>query len=174
MKQVFIFLAVGLFFSFLTIFVVNSFSPFDDHKVQELISSSEILSNNPEKLDEEISFIVAQGLILDYLSTNAYLAFLLVAAALTSFIASIHLLIDKVFFKSIWESPSLLNAVRRSLLVTMSSSIIIYMKFLKVETITLLLIPASAIVTEIIFISLKNDINKLKSMFTKKESLKTN
>jgi len=167
MKLVFVFLTISIFFLFTSIFIVNNFSPFDMQKVEELVSDSKISENSPEQLDQEIQSLVSQGLIFDYLSNNAYLAIFVSAASLTCFIACIHLFIDKVFFKSLWQKPSVFNALRRSILLSISILIIIYLKFLRVELLTLLLIPASAIVIEIIYISLEKDLIKILSKFTK-------
>lgn len=167
MKLVFVFFTISIFFLGLTIFIVQNFSPFDIQKIEEVISDAEISTNSPEKLDQEISALISQGLIFDYLSNNAYLLLIVSAASLTSFICAIHLFIDKIFFKSLWEKPSLFNALRRSLLFSVSIVLVIYLKFLRVEPISLLLVPVSAVVIEIIYISLKKDFVRLGSKYLK-------
>lgn len=161
MKLVFVFLTIGVFFALVTVFIVNNFSPFDTAKLAEIVEDNTISATSPEQLDTEVSDLIAKGLIFDYLSNNAYLTLITISASLACFIASIHLFIDKVFFKSLWQNPSVFNALRRGVLVSLSFVVVIYLKFLRVEVITLLLIPASALVLEIIYVSLEKDIIKL-------------
>jgi len=161
MKSVFIFLTIGVFFSLLSAFIVQNFSPFDSQKVEELIKSSNIQSDSADQLDSALRDLVSNGLILDYLSSNAYLSLFTIAAGLISFLTSIHLFLDKVFFKSLWDSPSIFNAVRRASLLVISLVIATYLRFLKVESLTIFLVPATAIFAEIIFMNIKTDIIRL-------------
>lgn len=175
MKLVFVFLTTSVFFFLLSLFVVQNFSPFDISKLQEIVSSTEITSSSPEKLDVEIASLISKGLLFDYLSTNAYLAFGLLVCAASSFFAAIHLFVDKVFFKSIWQTPSLFNALRRSILLIITLVLVVYLKLLRVDTLSLLLVPISTLVIEFIYISVEKDLKNIKNkIFKKPETSESN
>jgi hypothetical protein len=173
MKSVFVFLAIGIFLTFLTSYIVMNFSPFDLTKAQELVNSASIIETNPDGLTTQFQDIMSRGLLLEYISNNAYIAIFTLAAAFMCFLTSTHLFIDKVFFKSIWQPPSIFNAFRRAFLIIGSILLMVYLKAIKVETTTLILVPFTALVFEIVFLSIKNDIQTIISGFSKKRDAPT-
>lgn len=160
MRSVLVFLIIGIFFAILSVFIIQSFSPFDEVKINELIKSEKISQNSPETLNENIKSLIQQGLIFDYLSNNAFLTLFAIESSFFCFLTSAHLFIDKVFFRNLWQQPSLFNAIRRSFLISISIGLIIYLKFLRVQDTTLLLIPFSALCIELILASFKKDFSK--------------
>ena len=168
MKTGFIFLAISIFLTLLGSFVLSNFSPFDLDKVQEIVDQNEVSKNNSDALDAKIQTIIQQGLIFDYLSTNAYLALFIFAGSIFAFVAFLHSVIDKIFFKSIWQAPSLFNAIRRALLFSASVLLMIYLRFLNVDTATILLVPVTGIVAEFAFLTLKNDYKVIFRRFSTK------
>ncbi|MEO6728318.1 MAG: hypothetical protein ABIM99_00185 [Candidatus Dojkabacteria bacterium] len=153
MKQFVVFLVIGIFFGLFSKYILSSpdISPLNLEMVQQLITDKSIGPDDSKKLDEAIHEVIDRGLIINYLSTNAYLlAFSLLATVLCFFVC-IHLFVDKLFFKNFYEGASIFIAIRRGLLLCLSIGAIVFFKLYKVETYVLFLVPVAALTIEGVF-----------------------
>lgn len=161
LKKVFILTTIGLVLLALSYYLMQSFSPFKQEKLEELIESKEIEEEDIETLNSEINIIIKDGFILDYLSSNAYLTFGLILASVLCLFSSLHLTIDKLFFKKFYEVPSLFDAVRRGIWISLSLGLMFYLKLFGSDIYTLLSVPIAAFILEVFFtIYLRKEIYK--------------
>lgn len=165
MKNVLIFTILGGFFSLILFYILKEFSPFELSKIDELIRMNAILPGEWDKLNVLIQQQITKGLIFQYLSSTAYVAFGVALAAIFSFITALHLFFDKLFFRSYYENPSVYNATRRSFLIVITLGLVFYMKLSFLETQTIILVPIAALVLEIIIATTINPF--LRSKLTK-------
>jgi len=154
MKQFVIFLVIGIFFALFSKYIVSSpdIPPLNMDMVQQIITDKGIGPDDAKKLDEEIQNLIDRGLIINYLSTNAYLLAFSILASILCFFVCIHLFVDKLFFKNFYERASLFIAIRRGLLLCLSIGAIILFKLYKVETYVLFLVPIAALTIEGVFL----------------------
>ncbi len=165
-------LIIGTSLSILSFYMLTKLSPFKADKVMDLIEEKQIDKNDWELLNEELSNLVEQGLIFDYLSSNAYLVFVLMLSSLFFYFVGIHLAIDKLFFKKFYENPLLMDAVRRGIICCLIIILLIYGKLYLLDIYTLLAIPVVALALEVgFFVGIRPTI--LRKMKKLKES-KTN
>ncbi|GAB4284330.1 MAG: hypothetical protein Kow0081_1400 [Candidatus Dojkabacteria bacterium] len=149
LRLVTIFFFIGVFLSGITLFFFHDISPFRKDKLEELILVREIEDKDFDTLNAEIKNLISQGLIVDYLSPNAYVGFFLVLSSVFMFALSIHLAVDKLFFRKFFEKPSLIVAIRRSFLLTSALAILIYLSLLAVlNTWLLLAVIASVLIVD--------------------------
>ncbi len=176
MKNALIFTILGGFFTLILIYILKEFSPFDANKINELITSNAINPGDWDKLNEVIRGIVDKGLIFQYLTNVTYLAFGVFLAAILSFCTALHLFLDKLFFKSYYDAPSLYNSIRRAVLITAVIGLVIYMRLSVIESSVIILVPVSALIIEIIFISTINPFirHRMKKINEKVENDKIN
>jgi len=154
MKQFIVFLVIGIFFGLFSKYILSSpdISPLNVDMVQQLVTDKGIGPDDSKKLDEEIQNLINRGLIINYLSTNAYLLGFSLLASILCFFVCIHLFVDKLFFKNFYEQASLFIALRRGLLLCISIGAIVFFKLYRVETYILFLIPLVALTLEGVFI----------------------
>ena len=165
MKNVLIFTILGGFFSLVLFYILKEFSPFELSKIDELIKLNSVLPGEWDKLNTLIQEQISKGLLFQYLSSVAYLAFGVGLAAILSFLTAIHLFLDKLFFRSYYENPSLYNAIRRSTFIVITIGLVVYMKLSLLETQTIVLVPVAALILELIIASTINPF--LRSKLTK-------
>lgn len=170
MKNVLIFTILGGFFSLVLFYILKEFSPFEISRIDDLITANSLLPGEWDKLNILIQEQISKGLIFQYLSNSAYLAFVVALAGIFSFLTSIHLFFDKLFFRSFHESPSLYNAIRRSLLIVLTIGLVVYMKLSLLETQIILLVPVAAIIIEVIITSTINPFTKARLVRQKANS----
>lgn len=114
MKKVLLSLIITAFFGILFYYLLSSVSPWNREKVFEYLEKFEI--THGEDFDKFINDTLEAGLILDYLDLkNVIIIFITGAATFTGLFASLHLLIDKLFFKKFFEEPNVVNAIRRGI-----------------------------------------------------------
>lgn len=155
MKVGLIFLIIGIFFSVVLAYQLSNFSPFNLEKIQDLIISEGITFDQGDKIDTLIKEKVISSSVFEYLSDTSYIVFGLLNAVVISIFSFIHIVVDKLFFKTYFESPSYFKAIRRAFLLGLSLSLVIYMRLLKIELSNILLIPITALIFEIIISSLE-------------------
>jgi len=161
MKNVLIFLILGGFFSLLLFYILKEFSPFELSKIDTLIKTNALNPGEWDKLNSILKDIIDQGKVFEYLSNIAYIAFGVLLAAIFSFFTALHLFVDKLFFKNYYEKPSLFDAMRRAILLVATIALVVYMKLSLLENTVIVLVPVSAVIIELIFVSTINPfINK--------------
>lgn len=151
MKRIIIFFFIGVFFIFISKYIFENFTPFNKDALQELITSQNIQPGQWDQLNQELLNLVQRGLILDYLSPNAYIGLGSVLVSIFSFFVSIHLIIDKIFFKDYFEPALLSDAIRRGIFLLAALILIAYTKLLHVELYIIALIPVVFIILEIFY-----------------------
>ncbi|BCX13641.1 MAG: hypothetical protein KatS3mg085_173 [Candidatus Dojkabacteria bacterium] len=151
MKLSLISFILGIFFAGLTYYFYSYESPFKQEKLQEIIEFREIEPNEKNLLQAEISFIIEKGLVFEYLSTNAYLALACLNLSIVSVFLSLHLIIDKLFFKTLIDPPNYSLAFRRSIVFLVALVLFFYFKLQAVEFPALLLTFVIAIILEYLF-----------------------
>lgn len=114
MKRVYITFLTFIFLVGLAVYITYYQNPlkFDETlqlaKNQEIFTDAEILNSIPE--------YISNGLIWEVLDQQRFFAWLgIVALIVTTFVAFLHLLIEKLFFKKFFEQPAIVPAVRRGL-----------------------------------------------------------
>ncbi|MEP7103941.1 MAG: hypothetical protein ABI721_04515 [Candidatus Dojkabacteria bacterium] len=167
MRHFFVFFIVGVFFAFIARYMIVSpdISPLNLDMVQKLIEEKNIGVDDSKQLNAEIQSLIDRGLILSYLSPNAYLLAVSILASIFCFFSSIHLFVDKLFFKNFYEKASLFNATRRGLLLCISIGAVVYLRLYRVEDYVLILVPIAAVAIEaIFFFNSKSRIKKMEEV----------
>ncbi len=154
MRQFIVFLVVGIFFGIFSRYILTSpdISPLNLEMVQQLITDKGIGPDDSKQLDVEIQNLIDKGIIINYLSTNAYLMAFSILATIFCFFVCIHLFVDKLFFKNFYENASLYVAIRRGFLLCLSLGAIVFFRLYRVETYVLFLVPLAAFTIEGVFI----------------------
>jgi hypothetical protein len=145
----FIFTIFALFFGGLSYYFLTSVSPFDLDKMQQLAEENVIEEEEWEQLDFQIEYLIERNIILEYLSSDAYIGIVSVALTLVFAFAAIHIVIDKLLFKKFFEKPSLFNALRRGLFIGGTLLAVLYAKLYGMDYYTIAAIPAFVFVVEL-------------------------
>lgn len=147
-RKVIIFYIIALFGIFLAYYLITRYSPFDLNKIQQIIEQKQIDDTKPELLNMEIEKLKSEGLLLGYLSSMSYAAFVLLLVGISCSIIATHLAVDKLFFKKFYENPSLSNAIRRGVIIALVVGGIIAMNVLGYEAKYILIAPVVGVVIE--------------------------
>lgn len=139
MKAAAISFVLGIFFFALTYYFYSYESPFKQDKLNELIIAQEIEPNEVDILEQEIDFIISRGLVLEYLSPNAYIALISLILGILCIFFTMHLIVDKLFFKTLIDPPNYKLAIQRVVLGFFSFLLFFYLKFQAVQKIILFL-----------------------------------
>lgn len=166
MRKGLIFLVIGIFFVGVSVYIFQTFSPFDPVALNELIHAKEISPGDWETLNAELSLLITNGAIMSYLSSNALLGGFTVLAAIFCFFNVLHLGIDKLFFKNFYEAPSLFDALRRGILFIIGVGAVIYMKLVLIDMYVIVLVPVILIIGEVIFNAYLKPVIKRKTVRT--------
>ncbi len=123
MKKVLISLTIGVFSIVLFLYLVDTLSPWNEVILREYIEKFSIDSGT--EFNEFIDDSINAGIIFDYLNLkNVFILFGFGFTAAVSFLASLHMFVDKLFFKKFYEDPNTTTAIRRSIWVPLLFSII--------------------------------------------------
>jgi|SRR5690606_23158868 len=152
MRRVVIYLIIGIFFGLIAYFLIHELSPFKMELLHELVESEGIAKGDFASLNSEIQNLIDRGLILSFLSENAYIVGFCILASIFFIFTAIHLVIDKVFFKNFYENPSHFDALRRGFLLVLSLALAVFAKLSRAEVYIILLIFIVAILGEVVFV----------------------
>jgi len=130
LRTVLISFVIGVILAFTFGYYVNNFSPFELSKIEELIKKQEVEEGDFNTLNEKISEIIDEGLILDYISINGYVGYGIAMMSIVFLFASVHIFFDKLFFKKYYERASFFDAFRRGLLIVAFITITLYSKLI--------------------------------------------
>jgi hypothetical protein len=113
MRSIFISFAISILFSGLFVYLLDSLSPISDEGYA--IIEAEFGVDTQKDFIQLIPEIRSAGILLDILNTGNVTAMGIVMwlLAASSFM-TLHLFIDKMFFKEFYKSPDLNIALRRS------------------------------------------------------------
>jgi hypothetical protein len=109
-------LLIAIFFGALLLFISANYSPFENDGLNNIIQRYGITEE--EELLEVIKRSIELGIAWEFLDTEILTAWILIMAGFViSLFTSIHLFIDKLFFRNILESPRLRPAIRRGIML---------------------------------------------------------
>lgn len=173
LRQTTIIFFIGFIIGIVGLVYVQNISPFKTAKISELIEEKQIGEDQEDKLNNEVRKLFEQGLILDYLSPNVFLGFTIFLTSFSCFFLSIHLLIDKLFFKKFFEKASYFDGVRRGILFSICLGVMLYLKLLALG-LEIFLVPLVFIMIEVIFFrffkeDLLKQLTKLRNKYSKKD-----
>jgi hypothetical protein len=149
MRKYFLPLTICIFLSLVSIYLVRNLNPFNPEALQLLIKGQNILVH--EELVAELQSLAARGLIWEYLSPRnvALIAAVIGAAAIAGF-TLMHLIIDKLFFKQFYQSPSMTTAVRRGALIMLTTTALLAVRLLAGQWYLYLAVIVVAIALEVV------------------------
>lgn len=139
-------------------YIFKTVPPFNLSRVQEIANLYKLEKGDFDRLNEIIDLELSKGDLGLLLSPNFYLFMFCIICGTFFLFISIHLSIDKLFFKKFFEPPSYLNAIRRSFWILLTIIFGVYFKLIKVPLETILFLPLLAILLEIL---LGDSINKV-------------
>lgn len=151
MKKVIIFFLIGVFLFIVAKYFYENSSPFNLTEIQTVVEDNKVKSGDWDGLNTAILELVKTGRIIKYLAPDAYIEGVIIAASIFCIFVSIHLVIDKIFFKDFYETASLSDAFRRGLLLSLTLYVLVYLKLYSVEVYILLLMPIFVLLLEVIY-----------------------
>lgn len=117
MKYIFLFFILNLICFGILAVLTDKLPLFAPEQLQFLEETYGI--DNNEEFSEFFSEMKSQGLLLEVVNRqNLEILSLVAFANLFTLLTTIHLLVDKLFFKTVAQSPSIRTAVRRAFLLT--------------------------------------------------------
>lgn len=149
-RKVTIIFVIGIAVGLVSFYFFRSLPPLDLVKVQELIVEKKIGIDNQEGLYNEIQNLVSTGEIIGYFSPNIFIGFGMLMLSIAFVFVSMHLAVDKLFFRKYYETPSISSAMRRSIIFCICIASMVYMKLNLLDNLTLLAIPVVYLLIEII------------------------
>ena len=118
MRRVGIVFLIFLFLLLVGGYITAFQNPFVSSAVLKLAEVNNFYTDN--EVVYQIPTLIKNGLIWELIDFRVFYAWLaLIAATIGSFIAFLHLLIDKLFFRKFYEQPSLVLAIRRGFFVSL-------------------------------------------------------
>jgi hypothetical protein len=150
LRKVLLYTIIGTLLLITAYFLSRELSPLNLDKIEELILTEEIPSGDKEALNKAINELFERGIIVSYLSENAYVIVLSGLFGIFFLFVAIHLVIDKIFFKNFYETPSSVTAIRRGFLLVLTLGFLIFAKLNKAEGYLYLLIIIVPILLEIV------------------------
>lgn len=115
MKRGLISLLIAIFFALLVVFITANYSPFSPEGLDNIIQRYGITEE--AEFREILTRSIELGVAWEFINIQSLVAWILAVAGFVIFgFASIHLTIDKLFFKQYYEKPDILPAIRRGTL----------------------------------------------------------
>lgn len=138
MRRVFIFFMLSIVFFGLFSFMISNLEFMDVTKLDSF--QDEFHIQNQEDFDIVFEQIKDKGLALNYINLNNFFALIIILICLCfSTLCAIHLVVDKMFFKTFYQQPDLLPALRRGFLLSFGFCSIILLRVLAVLNIWLVI-----------------------------------
>lgn len=153
-------LLIAIFFGALLLFISANYSPFENDGLNNIIQRYGITEE--EELLEVIKRSIELGIVWEFLDTEILTAWILsMAGFVISLFTSIHLFIDKLFFRNILESPRLRPAIRRGIMLYFLIFAFAGLRLMgALEWYTVLITAVLLVTVEVIFIFfLRHDLN---------------
>lgn len=112
MRKVFTTIIIGAFFLAITIYLVNNVSPWNQDLLFTYLDKFEITRG--EEFSRFVEESIKAGIILDFLDfKNIIILSVCGFLAFISLFASVHMFVDKLFYKKFYEEPDHIAALRR-------------------------------------------------------------
>lgn len=146
-------LLIAIFFGTLLLFISFNYSPFDIDGLDNIIQRYGITEE--AELIEVIQRSIALGIAWEFLDLGVLTAWILIMAGFViSLFTSIHLFIDKLFFRKFFESPKIQPALRRGIMLYLLIFTIAGLRLMgALEWYTVLITVVLLVTVEIIFIT---------------------
>lgn len=120
MRRGIIFFTFGITLIFLSALFFQSFSPFNLEKIQELVIQNEIQPGEDDKLNIFMTDLRLKGKILEYVNGDFYIGIVIGLTGIFLIFNTIHLTLDKLFFKNFYEKASFFDSVRRGFILVLT------------------------------------------------------
>ncbi len=128
MKNIFIFLVINILALGVLLYLLDNLPLFEKEQIQLLEEKYNVVSN--EEFYAFIEQLKAKGFLYDIINKqNFWTMIFVVFVTIFSFCNFVHLLIDKLFFKSFYQEPSLPPSLRRSIIISILILSIFFLKF---------------------------------------------
>jgi hypothetical protein len=112
MRKVLASIIIGLFLGVLFAYLVGNLSPWNETAVFSYLEKYDI--SKGVEFEQFIDESIRAGLIFDFLNIgNIVILALIGSSAFISFFCTVHMVIDKLFFKKFWQEPDHGIAIRR-------------------------------------------------------------
>lgn len=119
----------SIFFLILFVYLTNSISPWNQTAVSEAIDVYDI--NSGENFTVFIDEVLELGLIWELISIkNLVIWISVLGGAFVSMFISIHMIIDKLFFRKFFEEPDFWMAFRRGFLIYLAFSSLLILRLI--------------------------------------------
>lgn len=155
-RTITIFLALSLLLSLIGYYFILNTTPIKFEKLEQIIQRESIPQDSEEELWAYVDSEIEKGYIFEYLSNEAYIVVALLSFSVFFTLTSIHLLIDKLFFKKFFQKPSMFNACRRSAVLILSFFGFSGLYLINSEWYVYTFFPVLVVLLEIIFSSIVN------------------
>jgi hypothetical protein len=116
MKKVGIVFGLAFIFGTLLFYIAFKYTPYNADKLMELAGDEGVL--NADVFTDNIDDLIEYGLLIPVLDQQVfYIEIVLSGVFVVCLVAAIHMLVDKLFYKKFYESPSVMKAFRRGIIV---------------------------------------------------------
>jgi len=153
-------LLIAIFFGTLLLFISFNYSPFNVDGLDNIIQRYGITEE--DELLEVIQRSIELGIAWEFLDVGILTAWILIMAGFViSFFTSIHLFIDKLFFRKFFESPKIQPAIRRGIMLYFLIFAFVGLRLMgALEWYTILITAVLLATVEFVFVSTLSKTNK--------------
>lgn len=140
MKYAAIGFVVGVFLLGLTLYLATTIvNPINEEQVNQIVDFKQL--EEPEQFYPEVVSLVKRGVISDYIVVNRFILVVGVGiAGIAALFLSLHLFIDKLFFKEFYKDPNYFTAGRRAIFLGLTLAGFIGFRLLGIDFVSSLLI----------------------------------
>lgn len=152
MKNTLLHIFVGLIFLMLFVYVLSTYSPYDQNKINEF-GLDQFLGSQME-ISDNINRVIDYGVLMKILDQEVIFIVLgLWFGTLFFLLSGIHQFIDKFFFRKYSEKPDSRSSYRRAILIYLTSISLLWFRVVAIlNWVNLLSLILLIIVIEFIFI----------------------
>jgi hypothetical protein len=160
MRSIFISFAIAILFSGLFVYLLDNLSPITESGYE--IVENEFGVNTQENFVLLIPEIRRAGILSDVLNMGNIIAMgIVVWLVVASTFSTIHLFIDKMFFKEFYKQPDWDIALRRSIIFSSLILVVLYLRILGYLNIPLLILLSVIVgLIELLFLKSKKILPK--------------
>lgn len=146
-------LLIAIFFGTLLLFISTNYTPFDKDGLMNIIQRYGITEEN--ELLEVIRRSIELGIAWEFLDIRILISWIfIIAGFVISLFTSIHLFIDKLFFRKFFESPNIRPAIRRGVMFYFLFFAIVGLRLMgALEWYTILITGVLLATVEVVFVT---------------------
>ena len=150
MRKAVIYIILGIFFIVVAVYIIKTESPFKVDMIQDLATQQEIPRNDYDQVSKLIQSLIDRGIIFEYLSVNTYIVAALLLFGIFCLFTTMHLIVDKFFFKKFYENPTEFDAIRRALLFSLTIGLMVFFNLYRIEVYVVLSVPLFFLIFELL------------------------